>query len=295
MRRRLESPASLRTATTATGSVAENIAPKSMHCGQVQSCGNDTLTSAAVGTALVTASSGAVSDSVATINFVDPNAPASLVISAGASRGVTTGAPVVISANVVRAAGGPVPDGTVVNFAVISGSGALSGATTTLAGIATVNLASSAAGASVGVRATAGGVADQLSVPFIAQPTQAIVKVSTSGSLAAGVLIGAIDTTVGFSTNVGLSILPANVVASGVSNVGPTVNTNNAGQARFAFTTTSGIPLGEFATLTFSIAPGNFPTSQDFGIASTPITKVLDTQVNTLNGVSVGISSVTIQ
>ena len=48
VRRRLESPASLRTATTATGSVAENIAPKSMHCGQVQSCGNDTLTSAAV-------------------------------------------------------------------------------------------------------------------------------------------------------------------------------------------------------------------------------------------------------
>ena len=48
VRRRLESPASLSTATTATGSVAENIAPKSRHWPQVQSCGKETRTSAAV-------------------------------------------------------------------------------------------------------------------------------------------------------------------------------------------------------------------------------------------------------
>ena len=37
VRSRLDRPASLRTATTATGSVAENMAPKSRHCPHVQS------------------------------------------------------------------------------------------------------------------------------------------------------------------------------------------------------------------------------------------------------------------
>jgi hypothetical protein len=255
------------------------------------------LTSATVGTALITASSGTASDSVAPISFVDPNAAASMTLTAGASSGIVNGAAISISANVTRAAGGPVPDGTVVSFSVISGTGLLNGAATTTAqtagGIASVSLTSSVAG-SVGVRATAGGVIQQLSPaePFITQPTQAIVKLSTSGTLGTGILIGAIDTTVSYQSGLGLTA--AGAVSSGVYSGQVVPNTLNAGQFRIGLTTTGGIGLGEFATLTFNIAPGNFPTAAAFSIATAPTTKLFDTLVNPLSGVNV-ITSVTIQ
>jgi hypothetical protein len=256
-----------------------------------------TITSASVGTASVVMSAGTASVTAAAISFVDPAAPTSVTLTAGASSGITSGAPVTLSASVVKAAGGAVANGTVVTFVIVSGTGTLSSATaTTTSGVASVNLSSSIGGASVGVRASAGGISSNtLSVPFTAQPTKAIVKVSTSGTLGSGILIGAIDTTVSYSTGSGLSITAANVAASGVSNIGPTTNANTAGQVRFALTTTSGLGLGEFVTLTFDIAAGKFPTTQDFSIAALPATKILDTNVNNLPGVSVIISSVTIQ
>lgn len=254
-----------------------------------------TLTSTGVGTASVTVSSGSISDSVATITFVDPNAPVSINLTKNVTSGVTTGPPVTLTASVTRAAGGPVPNGTVVSFSVVSGSGTLSAASAvTSGGVASVNLTSTAAAASVGVRAVAGAASADLSVPFIAQPTQAIVKVRSIGTLPAGVLIGGINATVTYATNKGLSIAPSAVAASGAG-AGTLLerNTNNAGQVVLGLITTSGIGLGEFATLTFSIAAGNFPTEADFGVANGSL--AIDTATANLPGVSAQILGVTIQ
>lgn len=252
-----------------------------------------TLSSPATGSAVVTATSGGVSTLATAVNFTDPNAPTSLILTANAVRGVTTGPAVVLSANVVRLAGGPVPNGTPVTFAIVSGPGTLTGATATSGGIATVNLTSSAA-ASVIVRATAGGVSQELSVPFIVQPTQAIVKVRTSGTLSAGTLIGGISATVNYASGKGLSILPANVVASGfgLANALLERNTNTAGQVVLGLISTSGVQLGEYATLTFAVAAGNFPEASDFSIGAS---SVIDTSTGNLPGVSTTVLSVTIQ
>ena len=253
-----------------------------------------TLTSSAVGSAAVTVTSGSISDSVAAVSFVDPNAPVSITLTANAATGVTTGPAVVLTANVVRAAGGPVPDGTVVTYAINSGSGTLTGASTTSGGISSVSLSSGVADASVEVRASAGAATSLISVPFIAQPTQAIVKVRSSGTLATGVLIGGINATVNYATNKGLSIAPADVVASGVA--ASTLlerNTNNAGQVVLGLITTSGIGVGEFATLTFSITAGNFPSAADFSVAAGSV--AIDTTTANLSGITAEILSVTIQ
>lgn len=90
-------------------------------------------------------------------------------------------------------------------------------------------------------------------------PTQAIVKVRTSGTLPSGTAISAIKTTVNYPATRGLSISENNVVASGtgtgslfVANVSTT-----PGQVLLALISLNGIQAGEFASLTFSIAPGN--------------------------------------
>ena len=256
---------------------------------------NVTLTSATAGTAAVTARSGAASDSVAAINFVDPNVPASITLSAGATQGITGGLPVAISASVVRAAGGPVPDTTPVTFAIAAGSGTLSGGTTTSGGIATVNLTSTVAGASVTVSATAGNITQTISVPFISQPTQAVVKVRTTGTLPGGTLIGGVSATVNYAAGKGLSIVPAGVATS-AGGLGSTLipNTNTAGQVVLGLINTSGIPAGEFATLTFSIAAGNFPTAADFSISASGLS-VIDTNTLAIPGMGVAIAGVTIQ
>jgi len=251
-----------------------------------------TLTSPTPGSAVVTATSGGVSTPAAAVSFTDPNAPTSLVLTANAARGVTTGPAVLLSANVVRLAGGPVPDGTPVTFAIISGPGTLTGATAASGGIATVNLTSSAA-ASVVVRATAGGVSQELSVPFIVQPTQAIVKLRTTGTLPAGTLIGGISATLNYASGKGLSIVPASVVTSGVAAGSLLVpNTTVAGQVVLGLINTSGIALGEYATLTFAVADGNFPASSDFTMGPS---SAIDAATANLPGVSTTILGVTIQ
>lgn len=262
--------------------------------GTVNGFASVTLSSATVGSASVTASSGAASDSVASISFVDPNAAASITLSASAGQGISNGAAVVISANVSRAAGGPVPDGTVVSFTVVSGSGSLTGATSTSGGIASVNLTSSVANASVGVRASAGGVSQVLSVPFIHQPTKAIVKVATGGSLPPGTLIGGIAATVNYAAGKGLSIVQSGVAVSG-NGAGSTLipNTNNQGVVVLGLLNVGGIGLGEFATLSFDIAAGSFPSAADFSIAAG--SSAIDVNTVTIPGVSAGILSVTIQ
>ena len=130
----------------------------------------------------------------------------------------------------------------------------------------------------------------------VAQATKVIVKLTTSGTLPIGTSIGAIDTTVNYQTNKGLSIAADDVVASGVASgafVAP--NTTTQGQVRLGNITLTGagFPIGEFATLTFSIVTGNSPVPSDFTVA--PGATILDSDVNPLNGISVIIQSVTIQ
>jgi len=248
-----------------------------------------TSTTPATGTTPGTAT-GSVSNSAA------PNAPASLTLSAGASQGVTGGLPVLISANLTRVAGGPVPDGTAVTFAVTSGSGTLSGAGTTFGGIATASLASSTAGASVTVSASAGGLTQAVSVPFVPQPTQAIVKVRTVGTLPTAILIGGISATVNYAGGKGLSIGPdaAHIALSGVGSGALIPNTNTPGQVVLGLINLNGIPGGEFVTLTFAIAPGNFPSAADFSVSSTGLS-VIDTATLTIPGMGVAIASAVIQ
>jgi hypothetical protein len=251
------------------------------------------LTSAAVGTATVSLASGSVTGS-AQISFFNPNAPTNLTLASSAPQGITTGSPIVISATVTRQAGGPVPDGTPVTFSITSGNGALSGATSTVGGIATVSLSSGVAG-TVAVSASAGAAGNSISVPFIVQPTQAVVKVRSTGTLPNATLIGGISATVTYAGGKGLSILPANVSATGGGQGSTLVpNTNTAAQVRLGLINVSGIPAGEFATLTFAISAGNFPTAADFAVSGANLS-IIDTATQAIPGMGVNILSVTIQ
>lgn len=128
-----------------------------------------------------------------------------------------------------------------------------------------------------------------------APPTKATVKLATSGALAVGTSIGAIDTTINYSTVKGLSIVDGDVVTSGVA-AGALIapNTLTYGQVRVAGITGSGFPVGEFATLTFNIAPGFSPLAGDFTVAP-GTTSIYDSTVNPLGSVTVVIQSVTFQ
>ncbi len=78
-------------------------------------------------TVSVTASTGGVTSPNKTINFVDPASPLSIAVSGAPTTGVTNNqVPVTVTANVQQLAGGPVPAGTTVNFAITSGTGSLS-------------------------------------------------------------------------------------------------------------------------------------------------------------------------
>jgi len=126
------------------------------------------------------------------------------------------------------------------------------------------------------------------------QPTKATVKLATAGTLPADTLICGIQTTLNYSTDVGLAIAADDVVASGVGAGSVfTPNTSTIGQVGISLINTEGIPIGEFATATFGIAAGNFPTPTDFSVA--PGSAVLDVCGNQIPDISVVISSLTIQ
>jgi hypothetical protein len=128
-------------------------------------------------------------------------------------------------------------------------------------------------------------------------PTQAIVKVRTSGTLPAGATIGGIQTTITYPATKGLSITESGVAAS-ASGVGDgsflISNVNNPGQVVLILANvTPGIQSGEFAMLTFNISAANSPVTGDFAIASGA--SVLDTNSTALTGMAVEIQSVTFQ
>ena len=101
------------------------------------------------------------------------------------------------------------------------------------------------------------------------QPTTAIVKLATSGTIPPGIPVPVINTVLNYATNKGLSIGSSNITTSGVGSgliIAP--NTGIAGQVGIQLASFTPITqAGEIATLTFSIAPGNFPSANDFTIA----------------------------
>jgi hypothetical protein len=237
-----------------------------------------------------------------------PNAPGAVVLAANPSTGVTlNNVPVTLTATVSPVSqGGSIANGTVVTFNVSGSGGSLSSVTaTTNNGVASVILNSSLAG-SIGVSASAGASAvvtsNTVSVPFIAQPTLAIVKIKTTGTLANGVLIGGVQAVLTANPSTGLSIAAsangtsADVAASGVG-IGSTIltNTNDVVSIKPGLLNVGGMPVGEFQTITYHIANGTFPTAGNFSIALAG-SGVIDTNNNTLSpGINVAIASVTIQ
>src|SRR6185369_6995318 len=110
--------------------------------------------------------------------------PASITITASQAKSVINN-PVTITANVKKADGTVVADGTSVIFSATGGTGATFSPTaaTTSGGNATTTFNSTAAGTFT-ITATAGSVSSTpLSMPVAAQATQAIVKLATSGQL----------------------------------------------------------------------------------------------------------------
>jgi hypothetical protein len=278
------------TFTTTFGTLSANSA---VTTGGVASV---TLTSFTAGSGTVTASSNLTSSSSALISFVDPNKPGAVALVASSPSGTTSaGGGVTLTATVSPVSpSGTVANGTVVTFNIGSGSGALTAVTTTIGGVATATLSSSTVNA-VSVSATAGTVTSSpVSVSFIAQPTLAIVKLGTSGTLPAGQIIGGITAGLLYPLS-GLSIAAADISGTGTGFGSFLIpNTNVVGTANLALITAAGIQVGEFATLNFHVAPGSFPKAADFSIAVGA--SIIDaTSTLAIPGLNVQVLSVTLQ
>lgn len=133
------------------------------------------------------------------------------------------------------------------------------------------------------------------------QPTSAVVKLSTSGTLPAGKKIGAIDVTLTLAPGVTLKST-ANpprpddgvVTASGVAANNSFVEANYTaptstlpGKVQVGLINVSGFDTGEFVTVTGDIAAGNNPRAADF---SATITTIADTDTNPLTGLTAGLA-----
>lgn len=219
-------------------------------------------------------------------------------ITLSASRPTATtslrSAPVLISA-VLKRAENPVPDGTVVDFAISSGIGNLGGTTTTVSGIATVKLSSTTPGTVI-VSAKSGAASADISTLFLDQPQQAIVKVATVGAPASSPLIGGLLASITFPIS-GYVIAPGGVSPSGVSSGATTTlsaSIGTAGQVILALLDANGIPIGEFATLTFQVTDGFLPHINDFKVA--PNTSVVAPVSNSaIPGVGIAVLSLTLR
>ena len=203
-------------------------------------------------------------------------------------------APVLISVDIKRA-GDPVPDGTAVDFSITSGTGTLSGATTTVNGIATVRLTSTIVGTVI-VSASAGSVSATISTSFLIQPKQAIVKVATVGELASGTQIGGILASVDYPVS-GYAIASGGVSPSGVA-TGTTTTLSSSdespGQVILALFDVNGIQTGEFATMTFQVADGFLPSISTFAVS--PVASVISAVKNaSIPGIGIVIQSLTLR
>jgi hypothetical protein len=128
-----------------------------------------------------------------------------------------------------------------------------------------------------------------IAAAFVAQPTSAVVRLVTQGTLPEGTLIGGVQATLTYATDEGLSIAANNVAASGAGAGSLLVaNANTAGQVIVALINASGIGTGEFATATFAVAPPNVPAPADFAIAGGAT--VIDLAGTPIPGVTVALA-----
>ena len=255
-----------------------------------------TLGSTAIGAGSVTVKSGAQSATTPLITFtlfVDPNAPTKVAVTATPGS-TTAGNPVAISATVTKSSGAPVADGTVVQFAVTTGTGTLSAATApTVAGVASVNLNSTAAGTVV-VTATAAGttVSGTATASFVAQPTSAVVTVSLTGTLPTGSLIGATTANIAYPAS---KLRAPTSAAAGQALTASFFSPNTAiNPVSTAILWQNGISTtGAVETLTFPIIAGQVPTAADFSVAAG--SNVKDLNSANLSAITVVITNVVIQ
>jgi hypothetical protein len=219
-----------------------------------------------------------------------------LVISADSTSATTSprSAPILISAAVDRG-GIPVPDGTVVDFTVSSGTGTLRDATTTINGTATVMLSSTSVG-QVTVSAASGAVSAAMNVSYLAQPRQAIVKLATVASPPSATLIGGLLASLSYPSE-GCRISSGDVSPSGVAGSATTTlaaSVGTDGQVILALLDANGIGTGEFATLTFQVADGFLPDMDDFSISPNPSVTTVAGNAS-IAGIDVVIRSLTLR
>jgi hypothetical protein len=134
-----------------------------------------------------------------------------------------------------------------------------------------------------------------------AQPTLAVVKLSTVGTLPAGKKIGAIHVTLTLAPGVTLKSttnppIPDDgvVAASGVAASNSFIEANYTaststlpGSVQIGLINVSGFGTGEFVTVNGDIAAGNNPRAADF---SSTFTTITDTDANLLTGLTAGIA-----
>lgn len=187
------------------------------------------------------------------------------------------------------------------SFSNVSDTGVYSGATTATLSLTRATLSMNASRYRVIVSGTVSPSATSDSATLtVAAQTKAVVTLATTGTLPGGLTIGGLQTDINYPVNRGLSITNSNVVASGVA-TGSTLipNTAVSGIASIGNLTLSGAGflVGEFATLTFTISPGNTVSISDFTIVpgSTMIFASDNATTDLSNQISVIIQRVTFQ
>jgi adhesin/invasin len=154
------------------------------------------------------------------------------------------------------------PDGTVVNFAIVSGNGTLSSATaTTVGGIATVELTGTAPG-DVVVRVSSGNFAQNLTVTFpagtltvTANPTT--VAVNTTSIISAQLPSATAGVTVSFALT-GPGTLSAPTAVTDATGLATVTLTAPATPGSATVTATAGLLIGNVVDITY-IADPNAP------------------------------------
>ena len=131
----------------------------------------------------------------------------------------------------------------------------------------------------------------------VTQPTTAVLKISTQGTLPSGTQIGGIDITIALPTGVTVKSVTSPpetdsgvVVTSGVAVANSTVlstytaaTSASAGNVRVLLAISNGFGMGEFMTIYCDIASGSTPAASDFsltGFAAKDLNGVLISGLN---------------
>jgi len=115
----------------------------------------------------------------------------------------------------------------------------------------------------------------------VTQPTTAVLKMSTQGTLPSGTQIGGIDVTITLPTGVTVKSVASPpetdsgvVVTSGVAAANSTVlstytpaTSSSTGKVRVLLANSTGFGTGEFMTVHCDIASGSTPTASDFSVS----------------------------